>query len=243
MAEEPQSPDRRVAGAFRPVPDGGLKRMSVVLAAVLVLALAALGVVGAAHLITPHGRPAGQNPSGLNKAQTSGPPSQPAAAVTPRSPGSLANSVIPLAAACRWAYPGQASGKVSGSDYSISCLGPGGQPLGGFTGMHSLNAWCADHSGTDGTHAPSPELVHGTWTCASGQQAAGPSASPSGGQVSVTIPLTTACKWAYPGRASGEVSGSSYAITCLGASGEPLGRVQRDAQPQRLVRRPQPHRQ
>ena len=80
MAEEPQSPDRRVAGAFRPVPDGGLKRMSVVLAAVLVLALAALGVVGAAHLITPHGRPAGQNPSGLNKAQTLSAPSQPAAA-------------------------------------------------------------------------------------------------------------------------------------------------------------------
>ena len=137
--------------------------------------------------------------------------------------GGRVSVTIPLAAACKWAYPGQASGTVSGAVYSLTCLGASGLTLGGFSGTHSLNAWCADPRHTNGKHAPSPALVKGTWVCGSGQPAPGSSASSSAGHVAVTIPLTTACKWAYPGHASGKVSGSGYAITCLGLSGQPLG--------------------
>jgi hypothetical protein len=75
--------------------------------------------------------------------------------------------VISLGAACTWAYPGQASGKYSGSAYSIACLDSSGQVLGGFGGTHSLNAWCADSSHTGGKHAPNPVLVNGVWECLS----------------------------------------------------------------------------
>lgn len=67
--------------------------------------------------------------------------------------------------ACEWAYPGQASGQISGSGYSIVCLDSSGQALGGFSGSHSLNAWCADPSHTKGASLPNPALINGTWKC------------------------------------------------------------------------------
>jgi hypothetical protein len=112
---------------------------------------------------------------------------------------------------------------VSGSGYSIVCLGRGGQPLGGFSKTHSLNAWCADPIHTNHKHAPNPALVNGVWMCTGSGSAAQPSPKPSGGSVSVPIPLGAACKWAYPAQASGQVSGSGYSIVCLGMSGQPLG--------------------
>jgi hypothetical protein len=73
--------------------------------------------------------------------------------------------LIPLAAACRWAYPGRASGRTKGSGYEIVCLNKQGHPLGGFGGSHSLNAWCANPSHTAGMFLPNPGLVKGTWEC------------------------------------------------------------------------------
>jgi hypothetical protein len=70
-----------------------------------------------------------------------------------------------MGTACKWAYPGQATGKISGSAYSIVCLGPNGQVLGGFSDSHSLNAWCADARHTNGKHASNPALIKGVWVC------------------------------------------------------------------------------
>ena len=67
-----------------------------------------------------------------------------------------------MGTACKWAYPGQATGKISGSAYSIVCLGPNGQVLGGFSNSHSLNAWCADSRHTNGKHASNPALSQGS---------------------------------------------------------------------------------
>jgi hypothetical protein len=130
--------------------------------------------------------------------------------------------IIPMGEACKWAYPGQATGQISGSSYSIMCLGANGQPLGGFNGAYSLNAWCASRTRTDGLSLPAPELVNGVWRCTGPGSQPVPSASPSG-PVWVPIPMGAACKWAYPGQATGQISGSSYSIMCLGANGQPLG--------------------
>ena len=152
---------------------------------------------------------------------------------SPSSHGGPASVPIPMGAACKWAYAGQATGAVSGSGYSIVCLGAGGEVLGGFSGSHSLNAWCMDPSHTGGADLPDPQLANGTWVC-TGSGSAGQSvatslptsaASPSshGGPASVPIPMGAACKWAYAGQATGAVSGSGYSIVCLGAGGEVLG--------------------
>jgi hypothetical protein len=122
---------------------------------------------------------------------------------------------IPMDAACEWAYPGQSTGTISGTAYSITCLGLYGRVLGGFSGVHSLNAWCADPGHTDGKQAPSPALIDGVWECAS--------SSADGGQVSIPIPIGAACEWAYQGRATGAISGSGHTIVCLGPDGQALG--------------------
>jgi hypothetical protein len=76
---------------------------------------------------------------------------------------------VPTRAACRWAYPERASGKTAGAGYSIVCLGRAGQVLGGFSGSHSLAAWCADPGHTGGQNLPQPALIGGAWRCTSGQ--------------------------------------------------------------------------
>jgi len=151
--------------------------------------------------------------------------------------GSNASPVaIPLSSACEWAYPGRASGQHSGAGYSIACLDGSGNMLGGFSGSHSLNAWCADTSHTNGSNLPNPALVRGTWMCTSSGRTTGPSGgsspptSPKPSRSpkptkpsSVVIPLSSACKWAYPGQASGQHSGTDYSIVCLDGSGNVLG--------------------
>lgn len=74
---------------------------------------------------------------------------------------------IPLAQACKWAYPGQATGAISGSGYNIVCLAANGQSLGGFPdgSGHSLNDWCADTSRTDGYSLPQAKLTPSGWVC------------------------------------------------------------------------------
>jgi len=124
---------------------------------------------------------------------------------------------IPLGKACEWAYPGLASGKISGTGYSVVCLGEKGQVLGGFNKSHSLNAWCANSRHTDGRHLPIPALVKGVWVCTVSASPSGPSTGP------VPIPLGKACEWAYPGQSNGAYSGSAYSIVCLGKSGQVLG--------------------
>jgi len=185
---------------------------------------------------TPHGR--GQSMSAPSSAPAVAPASTPATSVGPSPAASLARAVISMSEACKWAYPGLASGQISGTDYSIVCLGPGGQALGGFGGAHSLNAWCADPAHTGGVSMPNPQLVSHLWVCvgstaqptqsvppATASQAAAPSVSTSqaGSAASVPIPMSAACKWAYPGLASGQISGTDYSIVCLGPGGQALG--------------------
>lgn len=79
--------------------------------------------------------------------------------------GPPATIVIPMSAACDWAFPGQASGETVGSLYNIGCLGKNGQNLGGFSGIHSLNNWCAIPSHTDGENGMQPELLNEVWVC------------------------------------------------------------------------------
>ncbi len=76
-----------------------------------------------------------------------------------------ATAIIPLAAACKWAHPGKATGQTSGSGFSIVCLDKHGNSLGGFGGRHSLNAWCDDPRHTAGMYLPNPALVGDTWIC------------------------------------------------------------------------------
>jgi hypothetical protein len=128
--------------------------------------------------------------------------------------GKTTSVPIPLGKACEWAYPGQSNGAFSGSGYSVACRGKNGQVLGGFGGSHSLGAWCANPSHTGGLHLRTPALVKNVWEC-TGQAAA------SNGQV--PIPLGKACEWAYPGLASGKVSGSGHLVECLGKKGQVLG--------------------
>jgi len=145
--------------------------------------------------------------------------------------GSQAPAVISMSKACKWAYPGQATGRTQGSAYAIVCLGKNGQVLGGFGGSHSLNAWCADPSHTNGRNLPAPALVDGAWRCTPSGPSSGTTGSPSPsrsptprrGPSSVLIPMSSACKWAYPGLATGRTQGSAYSIVCLGKNGQVLG--------------------
>jgi hypothetical protein len=79
--------------------------------------------------------------------------------------GPPSSITIPMSEACKWAYPGQASGKTVGSLYNTYCLGTNGETLGGFSGIHSLNNWCAIPSHTDGENGLQPELVNEVWVC------------------------------------------------------------------------------
>lgn len=88
----------------------------------------------------------------------------PAIAASPAADTATA-VIIPLAAACRWAYPGRATGQTFGSGFSIVCLDKNGQSLGGFGGQHSLNAWCDDPRHTAGMYLPNPALVGDIWLC------------------------------------------------------------------------------
>ena len=258
MLEEPSNQERTEPEIPRPVPrDTFLRKMvaapvvAVALVGVLVMAIGA----GIGYLVGQNGSTRAQGPPTQGPHSVFASPSAPrtASASSPSSAG-IGIPVIPMSAACKWAYPGQASGKISGSAYSIVCLGQSGQVLGGFSGSHSLNAWCADPSHTDGRNMPAPALVNGVWMCSSptGQPAPassagqGPSGSPAavassppavasspaviasspavaGGPAPVSIPMSAACKWAYPGQASGKISGSAYSIVCLGQSGQVLG--------------------
>jgi len=137
----------------------------------------------------------------------------PAAAV-----GKTTSVPIPLGKACEWAYPGLASGNVSGTGYSLVCLGKKRQVLGGFSKSHSLSAWCANSRHTGGRHLPIPALVKHVWECTA-QAASRP--GPSNGPV--PIPLGKACEWAYPGQSNGAYSGNAYSIVCLGTNGQVLG--------------------
>jgi len=83
----------------------------------------------------------------------------------PSQSGRSVSVTIPVSVACKWAYPGRATGKASGSAYSLVCLGTNGQVLGGFSGSHSLNVWCADPRHTNSQHLPNPELVNRSWVC------------------------------------------------------------------------------
>lgn len=117
------------------------------MAIAIVIAIAAS--ITAFHLASPVAR--GQ--------PTSAPPANTDAVGLP------ASIPIPMTAACKSAYPGQASGKTTGSLYNIYCLSTNGQILGGFSGIHSLNNWCAIPSHTDGENGLQPELVNETWVC------------------------------------------------------------------------------
>jgi hypothetical protein len=243
MSQE-QEPGRR-GGTFRQV----LTPPVMVASAICVVIGVAIG-----FFVAPRGS---GHPTGLSSPSTLSPSASPSSAPASRSSsGSSASSfsqAIPLGAACKWAYPDRATGQVSGDSFSIVCLGPGGQPLGGFSKSHSLNAWCADPSHTHGYAGTQPELIGDVWYCAgsgnasslapghspapspstsisvaapptsSSAPSAQPTSKPTQGPVSVPIPLGAACKWAYPAQASGQVSGSGYSIVCLGMSGQPLG--------------------
>ncbi len=246
--------DRPQTESSGPSPGDRLLRKTVAIPVAVLVLLGVLGVAGGAGA----GYFVGKNrPSPVastlaavppdTSAPPTAPPTVPATSVSQPSPTASAGSAIPMGAACKWAYPGQATGKISGSGYSIVCLGPGGQVLGGFSGSHSLNAWCADPRHTSGVSMPSPELVSDVWVCtgsagqsapppsttpvqpappstaAASQPAPTPSASSGGGQVSIPIPMGAACKWAYPGQATGKISGSGYSIVCLGPGGQVLG--------------------
>jgi hypothetical protein len=57
-------------------------------------------------------------------------------------------------------------------------------------------------------------MIHGI---TAGQHGAGSEVT------SVSIPINSACEWAYPGQATGSTNGSDYNIVCLGVNGESLG--------------------
>jgi hypothetical protein len=132
--------------------------------ALLIVGVGAAGAIGGYAL--GRGRPSpSPHPAGQASRKTLEPTSESPSPTTQLSSLAPVTSAIAMGAACEWAYPGQASGKISGSDYSIVCLGADGQVLGGFSGSHSLNAWCADPSHTSGKDLPSPALVDGVWLC------------------------------------------------------------------------------
>jgi hypothetical protein len=79
------------------------------------------------------------------------------------------NSVpIPLSAACKWAYPGLATGSTSGSGYDVVCLDANGRSLGGFpdSSQHSLNDWCASPDHTDEMDLGQAKFNGTSWVCA-----------------------------------------------------------------------------
>jgi len=245
-------PDREGPGPG-PAQKSSLLRKMVPLPIVALAVIFAAAASSAATYTIGH---PGPRPTGTGTAptphDTSAPATEPATSVSQPSSASPSippgSSIILMSSACKWAYPGQASGQIQGSAYPIVCLGTNGQVLGGFSGSHSLNAWCADPSHTSGASRPTPELANGAWVCtgsgswptsspsaAQSQPAAAPSVAPSqpasssaasrppSGQVSVPIPMSAACKWAYPGQASGQIQGSAYSIACLGTNGQVLG--------------------
>ena len=245
MAKELRNPDHPITTeGSRPSPEGRPARKSVAIPGIVLVLV--LLVVGIGYLVGYRGPSPTPGPAVRTSPSSAATTSGPTASASQSLPATSHVSAIPIpmSAACKWAYPGQASGTISGTGYAIVCLSTSGQTLGGFGGTHSLNAWC-----TIGTAGSGPELVGGTWVCsnageqlqptsitpsqpapatsAPGQPTPGPSASPSpsprGGRVSVPIPMSAACKWAYPGQASGTVSGTGYAIVCLGTSGQTLG--------------------
>lgn len=113
------------------------------------------------------------SPSTLLLSEPPSSPAPPSSSFT-SSPARSFSQAIPFDAACRWAYPGRATGQFSGSSYTIVCLGLGRRPLGGFKGDHSLNAWCADPNHTNGFAGTQPELIGDVWYCAGSGNASSP---------------------------------------------------------------------
>jgi len=169
MAEEPRGYDRPQTRGSRFAPKNLLRKTVTAPVIVLVLLAALVGAAGGGtgYLLGNGGVAATPAPSvsASGSTSTSAPPSEPAPSVSQLPSATQAGSAILMSAACKWAYPGQATGKISGSAYSIVCLGANGQVLGGFSGSHSLNAWCADPRHTNGKHLPNPALVKGSWAC------------------------------------------------------------------------------
>lgn len=142
---------------------------------IIVIVFAAVAVVAAGALASYfliHGNPRPVIAGSTAPVTPSVPASTVSRPASSASPGSSRPSVpaattipIPMSAACRWAYPSQSDGKFSGSGYSIVCLGANKEILGGFSGSHSLNAWCAEAQHTDGRDLPSPALDNGEWLC------------------------------------------------------------------------------
>jgi len=255
MAEEPRSHDRTTADGTEPSPQESLLHKTVparVIAVVLILVLVAAVGVAAGYFIGHRGSPRKVTALASGGEASVTPSATVSSASQPSSAAPAVPTVIPMGLACKWAYPGQSSGQTSGSDYSIVCLRANGQVLGGFSGSHSLNAWCLNSHHTDNAQLPDAELVNGTWICSGsgspgqaapatsqpsqtasgapsqptpGQPAPTPPASPSSSGVpaAVPIPMGAACEWAYPGQANGEISGRDYSIVCLGANGQVLG--------------------
>jgi YVTN family beta-propeller protein len=87
----------------------------------------------------------------------------PASSPAPGKTGFPGSVRIPMSAACKWAYPGKADGRITGSQGSIACLAANGHVLGGFNDPRSLSAWCADPRHTDGRHMSGATLVHEEW--------------------------------------------------------------------------------
>lgn len=174
MVEKPPDHDRPAVGGPELSPQESLLRKTVSARLIVVILLAFLvgsgGVAGGYFL--GHGRstrPVNLSARGTGALATptatvSVPGQASRAASTPQS-AVPTQSVIRMSLACEWAYPAHASGKFSGDDYSIVCLGTGGQVLGGFSGSHSLNAWCADPRHTGNKSLPSPVLIDGEWLC------------------------------------------------------------------------------
>ena len=75
--------------------------------------------------------------------------------------------MIPMDTACKWAYPGRATGIVTGSGDDIVCLGTNGKSLGGFPdgSGHSLNDWCASPAHTDEMNLIQAKLTPSGWAC------------------------------------------------------------------------------
>jgi hypothetical protein len=177
MAEEPRNHDRGEADGPESSPRESLLRKTVTMRLIVIVLFAFVAVAGGATggYFVGHNEPrtvkssaSGATPSATVAAAPSTTVSaliQPSPTASASALAARTSSVIPMSAVCKWAYPGQASGKISGTDDSIVCLGTSGQALGGFSGLHSLNAWCLDDRHTQGANLPDPELVNGRWIC------------------------------------------------------------------------------